>query len=124
MGKGEHITTHSIPTGLGWCDAQTPLGFQGLIILTQGSTYAGDTLRPILFYFAARFCFPAARAISILVFVLALTPLVRKFDAALSVARISESSFQPVLARLRRVRFECLRQAKAQFQKAQGVFDK
>ena len=37
------------------------------------ATYLGDTLWPIMFYFAARFCFPNARVVSILLFVLALT---------------------------------------------------
>ena len=46
-------------------DPTTPIGFL--------ATYAGDTLWPIMFYFAAQFCFPAAKTISILIFVLALT---------------------------------------------------
>ena len=46
-------------------DPSTLLGFL--------ATYAGDTLWPIMFYFAARFLFPAARVISLLLFVLALT---------------------------------------------------
>ena len=46
-------------------DPTNPIGFL--------ATYAGDTLWPIMFYFAARFCFPAARIVSLLLFVLALT---------------------------------------------------
>jgi len=37
------------------------------------ATYTGDTLWPIMFYFAARFCFPTARIVSLLLFVLVLT---------------------------------------------------
>ena len=46
-------------------DPTTPIGFL--------ATYAGDTLWPIMFYFAARFCFPAARAVSLLGIILAFT---------------------------------------------------
>lgn len=37
------------------------------------ATYTGDTLWPIMFYFAGRFCFPNARFVSLVVFVLFLT---------------------------------------------------
>ena len=37
------------------------------------ATYTGDTLWPIMFYFAGRFCFPNAKFISLLGFVLILT---------------------------------------------------
>lgn len=37
------------------------------------ATYTGDTLWPIMFYFVARFCFPTARIVSLLLFVLSLT---------------------------------------------------
>ena len=46
-------------------DASTLVGFL--------ATYAGDTFWPIMFYFAARICCPAARIVSLLLFVLALT---------------------------------------------------
>ncbi len=60
-----------IPIGLfarshrGGADPSTLLGFL--------ATFTGDTLWPIMFYFAARFCFPTAKSVSILVFVLMLT---------------------------------------------------
>lgn len=46
-------------------DAATFIGFL--------ATYTGDTLWPIMFYFAARFCLPSARVVTLLVFVLVLT---------------------------------------------------
>ena len=46
-------------------DSHTLLGFL--------ATYTGDTLWPIMFYFAGRFCFPNAKFVSLLAFVLILT---------------------------------------------------
>ena len=46
-------------------DPSTLLGFL--------ATYTGDTLWPIMFYFLGRFCFPNAKVISLLAFVLILT---------------------------------------------------
>jgi len=46
-------------------DPSTWLGFL--------ATYTGDTLWPIMFYFFGRFCFPNARVVSLLTFVLVLT---------------------------------------------------
>ena len=37
------------------------------------ATYTGDTLWPIMFYFAGRFCFPNAKLVSLVMCVVALT---------------------------------------------------
>jgi len=46
-------------------DPSTLLGFL--------ATYTGDTLWPIMFYFVGRFCFPKAKIVLLLAFVLVLT---------------------------------------------------